>query len=113
MNNTQAPIDGKDDCKNLNVKYQAINNAEIAKLKGKLELELAEAGDKSVSLFSSSFLMSFFPADDLKAAALGARHLFQRGVYYLRCARDEYRAMQEFRRNYQDDINLDDLIGKQ
>jgi len=112
MDKTQIPFDGKDDYEDLMAKYRRKNNAEIAELKGNLRTVIAEEGDK-LGEYISGGLMSFFPKDDIKAAVAGARHLFQRGIYYFRCARDEFKAMQEFKRNYKDDINLDDVIGKQ
>lgn len=90
MNNSQLPPDKKDDFEDILAKYRAKNDKEIAELKGNLELEIAKVGDKFVDFFPSS-LMMFFPADDLKAAAVGARYGFQCGLYYLRCARDEYK----------------------
>jgi len=112
MNNIQKPFDEKDNFEDVLAKYRAKNEEEIKELRGKLRTVIAEEGDK-LGEYISGGLMLFFPKDDIKAAVASARHLFQRGAYYFRCAKDEYRAMQEFRRNYQDDINLDDLIGKQ
>jgi len=102
MKKTQLPFDGKEDYEDIFVKYRKQNDAEIAELKGRLELKIAEAGDKFIDSFPSSLIV-FFPADDLKAAAIGVRYCFQLGIYGLRCAREEYnRIYHDFKKDHWD-----------